>query len=244
MNHSESIQELAAALAKAQGAMSGATKSAENKHTSKKYADLASCWDACRGPLSANGLAVFQAVESMEDSVAVTTMLMHGESGQWLESTLVLPYDPQKGRSTVQAYGSAATYGRRYGLMAAVGLAPVEDDGQGAGRPAPRQQQPAPQEREQLTNPRAPRHHPTWSDDHRLFFQDLAKLGWDKGPSKDVNAELCLWLEWVRVTYPSERQWNRPSCADRTERRELLAWLESEQGRALWDVYRDEREGA
>ena len=60
MQHSEHINELATALAKAQGEITGAKKDSENSFFSSKYADLAACWDACREPLSANGLSIVQ----------------------------------------------------------------------------------------------------------------------------------------------------------------------------------------
>ena len=47
MNRSESINELAAALAKAQAVMAGASKDNINPHFKSKYADLASVWKRC-----------------------------------------------------------------------------------------------------------------------------------------------------------------------------------------------------
>ena len=56
MEKSESINELAAALAKAQGQMEGAKKDSENPYFKSKYADLAAVVKAIRGPFSDNGL--------------------------------------------------------------------------------------------------------------------------------------------------------------------------------------------
>ena len=67
MQTSEQINELAAALAKAQGEITGALKDSANPFFKSKYADLASCWDACRGPLSRNGLSVIQVGAVIED---------------------------------------------------------------------------------------------------------------------------------------------------------------------------------
>lgn len=128
---SDTINELTTALAKAQGEITGALKESANPFFKSKYADLASCWDACRGPLSKNSLAVFQAAETTEHGLVLTTTLAHG-SGQWMRSTLgVNPKD-----DTPQAMGSALTYARRYALTAIVGIAQVDDDGNAAsGRP-------------------------------------------------------------------------------------------------------------
>lgn len=124
MQTSEAINELTSALAKAQGEITGALKESANPFFKSRYADLASCWDACRGPLSRNSLAVFQAAETTEHGLVLTTTLAHG-SGQWMRSSLgVTPKD-----DTPQAMGSALTYARRYALTAMVGIAQVDDDG-------------------------------------------------------------------------------------------------------------------
>lgn len=124
---SEQIGELAAALAIAQGKITGALKDSANPFFKSKYADLASVWDACRAALSENGLAVMQLTESDESGVFVTTTLAHS-SGQWISSRLHLT--PKDG--TPQGMGSAITYGRRYALAAMVGVAQVDDDGNAA----------------------------------------------------------------------------------------------------------------
>ena len=54
MLQSESIKELATALAKAQGELKHASKDSVNPHFRSKYADLASVWEACREALSTN----------------------------------------------------------------------------------------------------------------------------------------------------------------------------------------------
>src|SRR5271157_1754798 len=101
MQHSDQINELAAALAKAQGEITGALKDSANPFFKSKYADLASCWDACREPLSRNGLAVVQSPEVNGDGLTVTTLLVHS-TGQWIRNELrVLPKE-----DTPQGIGS------------------------------------------------------------------------------------------------------------------------------------------
>jgi len=133
---SEQINELATALAKAQGKITGALKDSANPFFKSKYADLAACWDACRQPLSDNGLSVIQVPESDETGVTVVTLLAHS-SGQWIRSSLHMkPKD-----TTPQGVGSAITYARRYALAAFVGLAQIDDDGNvasGKGKADPR----------------------------------------------------------------------------------------------------------
>lgn len=124
MTQSENINELAGALAKAQGEIRGAVKDSTNPHFKSKYADLASVWDACRLPLSKHGLAVIQTTEPTDNGrVRVITTLAHS-SGQWVRGTL----DVAPTQNTPQGMGSALTYCRRYALAAMVGVAPDDDD--------------------------------------------------------------------------------------------------------------------
>lgn len=124
---SEHINELAMALAKAQGEMRGAKKDTTNPFFKSKYADLASVWEACREALSKNNLAVVQPTKATDHGTVVVTMLLHS-SGQWISGEMdVLPKSPD-----AQALGSAITYARRYALSSMVGIAPEEDDGEGA----------------------------------------------------------------------------------------------------------------
>ena len=127
MEQSENINEIAAALSKAQGQIKGALKDSTNPFFKAKYADLSSVWEACRGPLSGNGLAVVQTTSDSEKGIAVITSLVHS-SGQWFRGHLTL--EPKD--KTPQGYGSAITYARRYALAAIVGVAPEDDDGNSA----------------------------------------------------------------------------------------------------------------
>lgn len=120
---SESIGAFAAALAKAQSAMGAAKKDSTNPHFKSSYADLASVMDACRPHLNANGIAVTQIPSSGNDSVTISTMLVHA-SGEWMAGELTLPVLQR----TAQAFGSAMTYARRYALSAMAGVAAGEDD--------------------------------------------------------------------------------------------------------------------
>ena len=88
--HSEQINELAKALAAAQGELEPAEKNAtaaigEKGKLSRKYADLTAMIDAVRKVLPKHGLSIAQIVLPTEGVAHVRTMLMH-ESGQWLAS--------------------------------------------------------------------------------------------------------------------------------------------------------------
>lgn len=125
MNQSETINELAAALSKAQGEMQAAIKDKVNPFFKSSYADLGSVWDAARPVLSKYGLCVMQTTELSADgskTIMVTT-LAH-ISGQWVKS--FLPLNPAKNDS--QGIGAAITYLRRYSLSAIVGVVCDDDD--------------------------------------------------------------------------------------------------------------------
>lgn len=128
MNKSESIAALADALAKAQGKIEGAIKDKTNPAFRSRYADLGAVWDAIRAPLSGNGLSVLQQLSTEESRVACTTIILHS-SGEWIEFA---PFVVPVSKADAQGFGSAATYCRRYSLMAAVGIAPIDDDGESA----------------------------------------------------------------------------------------------------------------
>ncbi len=119
---SEQINELAAALAKAQGAMKNAAMNRINPHFKSKYADLSAVLDAIRSPLSVNGLSIVQTIEVKETSMLLRTILMHS-SGQFITTEYPLPL---VGRP--HEMGSALTYARRYSIAAIACNSSDEDD--------------------------------------------------------------------------------------------------------------------
>jgi hypothetical protein len=136
---SGSIQNISAAFVKALGEMSDVPKGREAKIATKtggsygyRYADLADALSMVRPVLAKNGLAATQNVTMMDDTtVLIHTTIFH-ESGEYIAfQPLAMP----NGR-TAQETGSAITYGRRYALLACLGLGAEDDDGASA---APRQ---------------------------------------------------------------------------------------------------------
>jgi hypothetical protein len=124
MQTSENINELAAALAVAQGQMGGAIKGADNPFFKSKYADLGSVIAAAKDPLAENGLSYVQFPFSINGEVGVTTRLMHS-SGQWLESMFSIPAP----KTDAHTYGSLVTYCRRFSLQSVLGIPAEDDDG-------------------------------------------------------------------------------------------------------------------
>ncbi len=184
MQKSESIGNLSKALTAVQAALKPAVKDSNNPFFKSKYADLNSVWDSCRELLAQNGLSVIQGNSvGLDNTVIVETILAH-ESGEWIQSELCLPlakHDPQ-------GVGSAVTYGRRYGLAAAVGIvADVDDDGNAASgqrnAPPPRPNQPKPDQSDGLVK----------------GIQTICKalndsgdqITWTKATTNDYVATLC-----------------------------------------------------
>ena len=123
-------KQIATAFVKAQKAFGPALKSSTNPHFKSRYADLSACVEAVVDALNNNGIGLIQRCYDNQTGVMVETVFVH-ESGEVLECGILhVPASKQD----PQGYGSALTYARRYSLMAACGIAPEDDDGNGASR--------------------------------------------------------------------------------------------------------------
>ena len=130
--HSESINDLMAAVVRAQMALLPAKKDAKNPFFKSKYADLPAVWDAL-APFRHEGIALVQCPADAPDGhIALETVMAHAATGQWIKSRLVMPLT----KNDPQGAGSALTYARRYALGCMTGLVTEEDDdGNAASRP-------------------------------------------------------------------------------------------------------------
>jgi hypothetical protein len=126
------MKNIATAFVAAKRAFGPALKTSQNPHLKNKYAGLGECLEAVDEALLANGIALMQ--ETFEDAGGITieTVFLH-ESGEVLRcGKLHVPAAKQD----AQGFGSALTYARRYSLMTACGIAPEDDDGNAASKPA------------------------------------------------------------------------------------------------------------
>lgn len=124
MERSEKIDELAVALAKAQAQIGTAHKDSTNPYFESKYADYAAVKAACQEHLSTNGLSYSHLLSNdAGETLSCTTILMH-TSGQYLASKMTL----KPTQTTPHAFGSCATYMKRYMLLGIVGIATDDDD--------------------------------------------------------------------------------------------------------------------
>ncbi|MGY4364293.1 hypothetical protein ACVW1A_000358 [Bradyrhizobium sp. LB1.3] len=132
---SERIGALAAALAKAQAALTNPEKKLtavirspfprEDDRTFR-YASLASGLDIVRKTLSQQEIATIQTtrIEQISGQIHLTTLLAHA-SGEWISSDL--PVCAAKDVEAPHRMGASLTYARRYALFALVGIAGEDD---------------------------------------------------------------------------------------------------------------------
>lgn len=122
------MKEIFGALAKAQGQFEAAFKGSQNPQFRSKYAALDACVDAVRPALNSNGIFLTQTIETVDAGVVIETVFAHESGEMYVGGKLFMPVSKQD----AQGYGSAISYGRRYSLLTACGVAPEEDDGNAA----------------------------------------------------------------------------------------------------------------
>jgi hypothetical protein len=129
---SENISELIQSLVKfnAEFQKAGLKKDAKNEHLRNKYLSLDNILHTIRPILSANNLAIVQALAGEY----LVTALYH-VSGQYIQSEM--PFSPMsgnKGTNALQELGGGITYAKRYALSAMLGISvDIDDDAQSAG---------------------------------------------------------------------------------------------------------------
>ncbi len=120
----DALNELAAALAKAQGEIAPAPKDADNPYFKSKYSSLPAVREAMQAAFAKHGLSVVQLPEVSEGQLRLRTLLLHS-SGQTLDCG-VLAADVDL--TNPQKIGSAITYFRRYAISALAQVVSDEDD--------------------------------------------------------------------------------------------------------------------
>jgi len=131
MNHSEQINDIAAALSGAQGMFTNPQKNREvdvkmtagGKYTFT-YATLDAIMDMIRPALAANGLAVIHSLDKDDQGTVCETRLLHS-SGQWISTWVPVLVGES---ANAQGWGGAITYARRYGLCSLLAIVADEDD--------------------------------------------------------------------------------------------------------------------
>lgn len=130
VNEHTNIQE---AFLAAQSEMGKLVKNAKGNYN--EYATLAAVTGIVIPALNKHGLALMTFFEGIKDDVPTLVNQISNAAGDHIDQKYPIVCmqrnDPQK-------FGGAVTYARRYSLMAMVGLAPEDDDGEAASKPGPR----------------------------------------------------------------------------------------------------------
>lgn len=183
MKRSESINEIAKALASFQSEVKQPEKNGENPHFKSKYVTLDGTVKAIHECAPKHGLSYTQMPVSDENGVGVVTVIFH-TSGQFIEfDPFILPLD----KKTAQGVGSALTYSKRYSISAAFGIvSDVDDDGNAAEENAP-----TPQKTQQMAT----------TKQLGLIDKLLKDVATSKGISKDeayktIQKHLKKDMEW------------------------------------------------
>ncbi len=153
MLHSEQFGQVAGALAKAQGAFKTIEKNKTVKVKTRtggeytfSYAPLETIMSAVRPALTEQELGMTQGVVVTEKGEEMLrTTLIHA-SGEWIANET--PVLVATGENGAQAYGSAVTYARRYGITTLLCVCADEDEdgnlAEGNGVEKVKRQAPAP----------------------------------------------------------------------------------------------------
>lgn len=124
-----------AAMVAAQKEIGNIAKTALNPHFKSKFVDLATATETIIPVLNKHNLYVIQGVHvNPQGTPTLDTTIYHedGSSVGHFSYPLV-----SKDMTDPQKVGASMTYARRYSLMAIVGAAPEDDDGNTAATPAP-----------------------------------------------------------------------------------------------------------
>lgn len=99
-------------------------RDAINPHFKSKFISLDTLIENVLPVLNKHGLVLLQFPSTVSGQPALRTRLVHAESGEAVEDTMLL----MAAKDDPQGQGSAITYARRYSLMSILGLVADEDD--------------------------------------------------------------------------------------------------------------------
>lgn len=187
MNKSESIANLAPALAKAQAEFPAVKFDSTNPFLKNGYASLGAIIHDAKPVLAKYGLAVSQLTFGSDGVAGIETVLMHN-SGEWISQTVSMPMADERGKSSAQVLGSIITYLRRYSLASVLGIY-SDEDGDGNAEPKP---EPVQEKSEPMTIERAMK----ITNSEGVAYGEIASdklqsmvLGINKGLKSGVDAE-------------------------------------------------------
>jgi len=125
MNKSNSITNLFKALYDAQTEIKNPPKTAVNEYYKSSYTPLDELLELVKPILLKHGLMFIQVPSGKNETITVTTTLIHVPSAEFIE------FDPLSRKietSNPQVIGSLVSYFKRYALMSILAIAGKEDD--------------------------------------------------------------------------------------------------------------------
>lgn len=174
MKKSDSIVEIAKALAEFRKDLKQPAKDANNPFFKSKYTTLDKVIEAIDETAPKHDLSFTQwAVSNEQGNVGVETLLLHS-SGEFIHYD-ALYMKPEK--NTPQSIGSCLTYSRRYSISAIFGITSDEDDD---GNQATGNNQPKQQYNKQQNNRN------TQQNNNQMKTQDKGKLELTKQKATDL----------------------------------------------------------
>ena len=123
MRWSDTTAKLDAALAEAQKQIQPAVKKARGHGYS--YAGLDEVMDSAMKCLTSAGCSLSQGVDWLNGEMVMVTRIAC--SGEYLLTYFPMTAEGGKRLNAMQAMGSASTYGRRYAIQCALGIAPITE---------------------------------------------------------------------------------------------------------------------
>lgn len=210
MEKSTSIANIGKALSLFQTKMEKVKKDSNNPYFKSKYASLSNILESIQLPMAESGLAFSQ----LPDGDSLTTILIHPESGEFIQSSYSIKPIPEytkekdrdgnviyRGESYVspQAIGSAVSYARRYALCSILGInvGDEDDDGNHAsgkttqnGQHTPGKIPPNPATKEEVVDNRP------W----------LSEKGFNSALDRINNGEVELW-EKIKKEYRMKKDY-------------------------------------
>ena len=123
MRWSDTTAKLDAALAEAQKQLQPAVKKARGHGYS--YAGLDEIMDSAMKCLTSAGCSLSQGVDWLNGDMVMVTRIAC--SGEYLLTYFPMTAEGGKRLNAMQAMGSASTYGRRYAIQCALGIAPITE---------------------------------------------------------------------------------------------------------------------
>jgi len=115
-----------ASLSRMQSELPAAVR-AGTAHNGKRYARFEDVMEALRPVLSKHGFSITFRVDQDDKTLTVTGILGHAQ-GHTEQTSIRLPADTSGAKNAVQAWGSSASYGKRYVAMTLTGIATDDDD--------------------------------------------------------------------------------------------------------------------